>query len=43
MEAPHNCPWCGADAWRDPSDIDPPVDYCHEGDHGTPEEWEDEE
>lgn len=38
MRAPYRCPWCGAPAWRE--DIPRPPAYCHEGDHGSQEEWE---
>jgi hypothetical protein len=38
--APYRCPWCGSPAWLEPGEIDPPVDYCHPGDHGSPEDYE---
>lgn len=34
---PHTCKFCGAPSWLDPSEQDPPPDYCHESDHGSPE------
>lgn len=33
--APYRCPYCGASAWREPREIDPPIDYCHADDHGS--------
>lgn len=36
---PYNCPWCGAGAWIEPGEIDPPIDYCHPGDHGSPDDY----
>ena len=42
MEAPFKCLFCGRPSWVDPSDQAPPPDYCHESDHGEPEN-EDEE
>lgn len=36
---PYRCLFCGAPSWREPSEQVPPPDYCHEEDHGTPEEY----
>lgn len=35
---PYECQFCGAPSWLDESEQTAPVDYCHEGDHGEPEE-----
>lgn len=35
---PYRCIFCGAPSWVDPSDQTPPPDYCHESDHGEPDE-----
>ncbi|MBF7052263.1 hypothetical protein IOC61_02900 [Halomonas sp. KAO] len=40
--APYRCPYCGALAWREPREIEPPVDYCHGDAHGSPEEYREE-
>jgi hypothetical protein len=37
---PFTCKFCGAPSWVDPADQEPPADYCHESDHGTPEDYE---
>jgi|GEM_PF-5692545 len=37
--APYRCPYCGAPAWREPREIEPPIDYCHEEAHGSWEEY----
>lgn len=34
---PHTCKYCGAPSWLDESDQSPPPDYCHESDHGLPD------
>lgn len=34
----HTCKYCGAPSYVDPSDQCPPPDYCHESDHGEPED-----
>jgi len=34
----HKCKYCGADSWIDPTDQCPPSDYCHESDHGEPDD-----
>jgi len=39
MNPPYLCLFCGAPSWREPSEQVPPPDYCHEEDHGTPEEY----
>ncbi len=31
----HDCKYCGAPSWIDPSDQTPPQDYCQEIDHGS--------
>lgn len=36
-EAPFRCTYCGRPSWIDPADQVPPLDYCHDIDHGT---WE---
>lgn len=36
---PYTCIFCGAPSWREPHDQELPPDYCHEEDHGTPEEY----
>ena len=33
----HKCKYCGAASYVDPSDQEPPPDYCHESDHGSAE------
>lgn len=38
IPAPFTCKYCGADSWIDPSDQEPPPDYCHGIDHGTEED-----
>lgn len=38
MQAPYICKYCGAPSWVDPSDQMPPADYCHESDHGEPDD-----
>lgn len=40
MKPEHICKYCGAPSYLDPSDQTPPPDYCHESDHGEPEEDE---
>ena len=35
---PFHCIFCGMPSWVDPSDQSPPPDYCHESDHGSPDE-----
>ena len=35
---PYRCIYCGAPSWVDPSDQCPPPDYCHESDHGEPDD-----
>lgn len=37
VDPPYTCKFCGARSYIDPSDQSPPPDYCHESDHGTPE------
>jgi hypothetical protein len=37
---PYKCLFCGAPSWVDPSDQTPPPDYCHEADHGEPNDSE---
>ena len=37
-EAPYTCQYCGQPSWLEPIDQTPPPDYCHESDHGSPEE-----
>lgn len=34
----YTCQFCGGLSYVDPSDQSPPPDYCHESDHGEPEE-----
>lgn len=41
VEQPYRCKFCGAPSWVDPSDQDAPPDYCHESDHGSREDYED--
>lgn len=36
-DPPHTCKFCGSPSWKDPSEQDRPVDYCHPEDHGSPE------
>lgn len=36
--APYRCKYCGAPSWIDPSDQVRPPAYCHESDHGEPDE-----
>lgn len=36
---PYRCPYCGAPAWREPREIEAPVDYCHGDAHGSREEY----
>lgn len=38
---PFVCKFCGAPSWIDPSDQEPPTDYCHENDHGSQTDYED--
>ena len=38
---PFICKFCGAPSWVDPADQSPPADYCHESDHGSREDYED--
>jgi hypothetical protein len=38
MNAPHSCKFCGAPSWLEPDEQTAPPDYCHEADHGEPEE-----
>lgn len=38
LKAPHKCRYCGAPSWVDPSDQCQPPDYCHESDHGEPDD-----
>lgn len=35
---PYICQFCGCPSWYEPSEQDPPVDYCHESDHGSPDD-----
>lgn len=30
------CKFCGSPSWYEPIDQIPPMDYCHESDHGYP-------
>jgi len=32
---PYECKFCGDPSWVDPSEQEPPVDYCHPEDHGS--------
>ena len=34
---PYSCAYCGMPSWYTPDEQPAPVDYCHEGDHGSPE------
>lgn len=43
MIAPHTCKFCGAPSWIDPSDQTMPPAYCHESDHGDPDDYQPEE
>lgn len=36
--APYRCRFCGALSWLHPVDQLPPSDYCHQGDHGEPDQ-----
>lgn len=38
MMAEFTCKYCGRPSHLDPVDQTPPVDYCHESDHGEPTE-----
>jgi len=38
VNPPYTCKFCGAPSWIDPSEQSPPPDYCHESDHGDPED-----
>lgn len=40
MKAPYVCKFCGLPSWIEPSDQEPPPDYCHAGDHGCQEDYE---
>lgn len=33
---PYSCKFCGSPSWYEPIDQTPPMDYCHESDHGYP-------
>lgn len=35
---PFICKFCGLPSYIDPADQSPPPDYCHESDHGLPDE-----
>ena len=37
----YTCKFCGAPSWYEPSEQSPPPDYCHESDHGSPEDHKD--
>ena len=37
-KAPFTCRYCGSSSWLDPVDQTAPPDYCHESDHGNPDE-----
>lgn len=37
-EAPYTCQYCGRPSWLEPNDQTPPPDYCHESDHGSPDD-----
>ncbi len=39
IKPPYTCKFCGAPSWLDPSEQAPPPDYCHESDHGDPEDF----
>ncbi|MBU2739587.1 hypothetical protein [Acidithiobacillus concretivorus] len=39
MNPPYRCLFCGAPSWRESGEQVPLPDYCHEEDHGTPEEY----
>lgn len=43
MAADYKCIFCGAPSYIHPADQEAPPDYCHESDHGGPEELEDTE
>jgi hypothetical protein len=34
----YRCVFCGAPSWKHPADQEAPPDYCHESDHGEPED-----
>lgn len=36
--APYICQFCGMPSWYAPSEQTPPPDYCHEIDHGSPDD-----
>lgn len=40
ISPPHNCQFCGLPSWVDPSEQCPPPDYCHESDHGEPDNFD---
>lgn len=41
MKPPYTCKFCGSPSWLDPYDQTMPPAYCHESDHGEPDEYED--
>ena len=43
VQIPYECVYCGRPSWVDPTDQRPPPDYCHESDHGEPDEFEPDE
>lgn len=40
--APFKCKFCGLPSWIDPADQEPPTDACHEYDHGSDPDGDDE-
>lgn len=40
--APFKCKFCGLPSWVEPSDQEPPADVCHDADHGSDPDGEDE-
>lgn len=42
-EPPFKCRFCGAPSWIEPFDQVPPPDYCHESDHGDPDNYNENE
>ena len=37
---PFTCRFCGQPSWVEPIDQSSPPDYCHESDHGYPDDEE---
>ena len=40
VKAPYTCKYCGCPSYLEPGEQEMPADYCHESDHGSPDDIE---